>query len=358
MMMATKKEGILPSGFRDVLPPQADYEAAVVARLMKHFQSAGYARVKPSLMEFETHHAVQTTGAAGGSDDNRLKLMDPVSNHLMLIRNDFTTQVARIARTSLAHHPRPLRLSYQGEALCAHGSVLNPARQYGQVGIERFGNDDANADIEVMILALEGLHALSIPEMTLDLNMPPLTQALFEHFEIAPDVAVPLRHALNSKDKTAIAQLSGKGAPTFQQLIEAAGDAEVSVTRLQSLSLPLPAKRPLEQFIETAERIIKSIKHASVVLDPLENHGFAYHSGVTFSYLTRVQGRELGRGGQYNASATTSSVQRLPTGTRRTSRAPQRLRSAGALDAEPAVGCSLFVDTLVDSCPLPIEKVL
>ena len=354
----TKKEGILPSGFRDVLPPQADYEAAVVARCMKHFQSAGYARVKPSLMEFETHNAAHTAGAAGGADDNRLKLMDPASNHLMLIRNDFTTQVARIARTSLGHVPRPLRLSYQGEALCAHGSVLNPARQYGQVGIERFGNDDDNADIEVIILALESLHDLSIPEITVDLNMPPLTQALFEHFEITADVAGHLRDALNSKDKTAIARLSGKGAATFQKLNEAAGEADTSLSKLRRLSLPSSVRRPLEQFIDTAERIVKSIKHASVVLDPLENRGFAYHSGVTFSYLNRAQGRELGRGGQYIASANTSSVQRLPTGTRPTSRAPQRPRAKGAPEGEAAVGCSLFVDTLVDSCPLPLAQVL
>ena len=44
---------LLPTGLRDVLPPQAAHEADIVERLVACFAGHGYQRVKPPLIEFE-----------------------------------------------------------------------------------------------------------------------------------------------------------------------------------------------------------------------------------------------------------------------------------------------------------------
>ena len=44
---------LLPAGLRDLLPPEAEIEAAAVERLMQTFAAHGYQRVKPPLLEFE-----------------------------------------------------------------------------------------------------------------------------------------------------------------------------------------------------------------------------------------------------------------------------------------------------------------
>ncbi|HEX3882046.1 MAG TPA: ATP phosphoribosyltransferase regulatory subunit, partial [Stellaceae bacterium] len=44
---------LLPTGFYDLLPPEAQVEAEVTARLMAVLASHGYERVKPPLVEFE-----------------------------------------------------------------------------------------------------------------------------------------------------------------------------------------------------------------------------------------------------------------------------------------------------------------
>src|SRR6266436_5105765 len=127
---------LLPGGIYDLLPPEAEIEAAGTARLMGVLSAYGYERVKPPLVEFE-ETLLSEAGAAMASDTFRM--MDPISHRMIGVRADMTPQVARIAATRLAHKPRPLRLSYAGQVLRVKGSEMRPERQIGQAGAELIG---------------------------------------------------------------------------------------------------------------------------------------------------------------------------------------------------------------------------
>src|ERR1700687_4751823 len=122
---------LLPGGLYDLLPPEAEIEAAVTARLMGVLTAYGYERVKPPLVEFE-ETLLSEAGAAMASDTFRM--MDPISHRMIGVRADMTPQVARIAATRLSHKPRPLRLSYAGQVLRVKASQMRPERQIGQAG--------------------------------------------------------------------------------------------------------------------------------------------------------------------------------------------------------------------------------
>ncbi|OYX13171.1 MAG: hypothetical protein B7Z09_12675, partial [Brevundimonas diminuta] len=49
-------------------------------------------------------------------------------------RPDITAQVGRIAATRMAHHPRPVRLSYAGQVMKLSASELDPLRSMRQIG--------------------------------------------------------------------------------------------------------------------------------------------------------------------------------------------------------------------------------
>src|SRR5512147_1936231 len=149
--------GLLPAGLADLLPPDAAREARAVDAAIERFAAFGYERVKPPLVEFE-ESLLGGPGAALASQTFRL--MDPVSQRMMGVRPDMTTQVARIATTRLAHRPRPLRLSYAGQVLRVRGSQLRPERQFGQVGAEIVGAAEAAADAEVVLMATAALAEL------------------------------------------------------------------------------------------------------------------------------------------------------------------------------------------------------
>ena len=113
------KRALLPAGLRDVLPPDAGFEAGVVEHLLGSLAGHGYERVKPPLVEFEESLLAGAGAAMAGAT---FRLMDPASQRMMGVRADITPQIARIAATRLAGAPRPLRLSYAGEVLCLVGS--------------------------------------------------------------------------------------------------------------------------------------------------------------------------------------------------------------------------------------------
>src|SRR3546814_7491250 len=74
----------------------------------------GYERTDPALAEFEEGLASRLKAARR---QDAVRFIDPVSQRSLAIRPDITAQVGRIAATRMAHHPRPLRLSYGGPVL-------------------------------------------------------------------------------------------------------------------------------------------------------------------------------------------------------------------------------------------------
>ena len=150
---------LLPAGLRDLLPPDAETEAASVEALMEVFAAHGYQRVKPPLLEFEDS---LLAGSGAAVAEQTFRLMDPESQRMMGLRADTTPQVARIATTRLAHAPRPLRLSYAGQCLRVRGSQLAPDRQIAQAGIELIGCDNPAADAEIVLVGAEALAAVGL----------------------------------------------------------------------------------------------------------------------------------------------------------------------------------------------------
>src|SRR3954470_13450082 len=165
---------LLPAGLYDLLPPEADIEAAVTARLMGVLAAHGYQRVKPPLVEFE-ETLLAGAGAVGAGDTFRL--MGPSSPRMVGVRADIPPQVARIAAARLASAPRPLRLSYAGQVLRVKGSEMRPERQMGQAGAELIGAEGPAADVEAIAVAGEALTAIGVPHLSVDITLPTLVAA-------------------------------------------------------------------------------------------------------------------------------------------------------------------------------------
>ncbi|NVN40631.1 ATP phosphoribosyltransferase regulatory subunit, partial [Ameyamaea chiangmaiensis] len=197
---------LLPAGFVDLLPPQAEAEADGIEALMAVFGTHGYERVRPPLMEFE---AGLLSGSGAALAEQAFRLMDPDTRRMMAVRPDSTPQIARIASTRLADAPRPLRLSYAGPCVLVTGSGRESARQISQAGIELIGPDSPEADAEIVAVAAEALERLGTGRVSFDLTMPPLVPALLADQPLDDATRRALLHALDRKDAAAVAQHGG-----------------------------------------------------------------------------------------------------------------------------------------------------
>ena len=198
-------KALLPAGMCDVLPPEAENEALTTQRLMGALTAYGYEHVKPPLIEFEDS---LLTGNGAAMAEQTLRLPDPVSQKMMGVRADMTLQVARIATTRLNKAPRPLRLCYAGQVLRVRGTQLRPERQFGQVGAELIGSNDATADAEVIIIGIQALQALGIGELSVDIAMPSLVSAILNDLDLDKDAENETRSALDRKDSAAVGNLT------------------------------------------------------------------------------------------------------------------------------------------------------
>lgn len=320
-------KALLPAGMCDVLPPHADFEAETVERLIATFRSHGYQRVKPPLLEFEDS---LLNGEGTDMGGETFRLMDPVSRRMMGLRPDMTLQVARIAATRLGQAPRPLRLSYAGQVIRVMGSQLRPERQFGQVGAELIGSSSPAADAEVITMAAEALTALGVKDLSVDLGQPTLVPAVCSNLGLDEKNQAQLRTALDRKDAAGIASLAGllgrSTAATLGALLAASGPVESALEALAGLDLSDHAAAERECLEQVVGRVQVLAPDLKLTVDAVENRGFEYHTGVTFTFFAgRVRG-ELGRGGRYLAGRNGT----LP---------------------EPASGFSLFMDSVLRSLP-------
>ena len=304
-MTASGTNALLPAGLRDILAPDAAFEAAIVDRLMAELAAYGYDRVKPPLIEFEDS-LLSGPGAALAAETFRL--MDPVSQRMMGVRADMTVQVARIAATRLRKAPRPLRLCYAGQVLRVKGSHLQPERQFGQAGAELIGAPSASADAEIALLAASALGVLGIADLTLDLTIPTLVPSLTQALGFGRDEGRALALALDRKDAAAVAALSGDHSKLFGELLAVTGPAGEATERLRRLELPDAAAAERARLLEVAGLIRDVAPQLGLTIDPVEHRGIEYYTGVGFALFARQARGELGRGGRYASGSGESST--------------------------------------------------
>jgi ATP phosphoribosyltransferase regulatory subunit len=332
--MNNNDQGLLPVGLSDVLAPDAAFEAYILESLLKDFSAHGYDRVAPPLIEFEDS---LLTGIGSGLAEQTFRLMDPESQKMMGVRADMTPQVARIAARRLSKEPRPLRLSYAGQVLRVRGSQLRPERQFTQVGAELIGPEKAIADSEVIILAAASLEKIGISELSIDLGLPRLVTAVLRNTGENLKSRARLRQALDRKDSVAISELSEEfsqeAIQTLTSMLNAAGPANSAIEALAGLSFTGEAENARNLLTEVIERVSTALPNLNLTIDPVENRGFEYHTGVTFTFFAKNVRGELGSGGRYMVNS-----------------------ESGNIKPEAATGFTLFMDTVIRALPSPPKK--
>ena len=312
-------KALLPAGMSDGLPPEAAFEASIAEQLMSEFGSYGYERVKPPLLEFEQN---LLRGPGTAMAEQTFRLMDPVSQRMMGLRADMTPQVARIATTRLRNAPRPLRLSYSGQILRVKGTQLRADRQFGQVGAELIGADTPLADTEIILLATNAMTRLGIQNMSVDLCLPTLVPALCRDIDLSAQSIEDLREVLDRKDAADIKRMSDsigqENTDLFAELLAATGPAEDALAVLDHLNFGGAAKVECDSLRSIVTAIHKEAPDLPLTVDLVENRGWEYHTGVTFTFFTRGGRGELGTGGRYITD-----------------------------EGEPSTGLTLFMDTVL-----------
>ena len=102
---------------------------------------------------------------------------------------------------------------------------------------------------------------------------------------------------------------------------------------MSGLLLPEPPARELERLRVVVEGLEPTLPELEITVDPVENRGFEYHTGVGFTFFSRGERGELGGGGRYIATLNGAE--------------------AGNDNGEAATGFTLYVDNIMRVLPAP-----
>ena len=320
MTIKTSNRWQLPDGVDELLPDAAWRVELLRRRITDLCQSWGFELVMPPLIEYLES---LLTGTGETMDLQTFKLVDQHNGRTMGIRADMTPQVARIDAHALRGET-PNRLFYTGSVLRARTNGFGGSRSPLQVGAELFGHAGAQSDIEIIRLMLATLVAAEVPlsSTILDLGHVGVYRGLTEQLELneeqadtlftsvqrgsLPDVRALLADVSAAKDQGSIEMLA--------RLMKLRGDRHALATAREAFAgAPDSVNDALDTLQAVIDGVLKTHPDIGINIDLAELRGYSYHTGVLFAAYTE-NGRELSRGGRYDAVGAAFGHPRPATG--------------------------------------------
>jgi len=323
MSSLSNQKGLLPAGLSDILYPNAHIQSKIIENLLDIFSSYGYLRVKPPLVEYE--ETLLSDGPGEVLKDSTFRVMDPLSQKMLALRADVTAQISRIASTRLSHLSRPLRLSYSGDVLRVKGDSFNMERQKTQVGAELIGPKSEVIDAEIMLVCVKALKSINIDNLTIDINLPFLRKYLLTG--ISPSLKHTINQYIDIKDKQSLKKLKFENLNIISELMDVFGDHLNVIKYLQELKSKGILVDIIDHYLTVIDIVRKNDKSIKLSIDPLENRGFKYHTGITFTIFSDKLKGEIAKGGSYNIST-----------------------------GETATGCTIYTEKVYPNLMLNLDK--
>jgi len=288
----------IPPGTRDVLPDEMAELRFITSRLRGVFEQAGYGEVWTPALEYEEVLRIGDERAAGAG----YRTFDE-QGRVLALRSDMTIPIARLVATRLAESRAgdPLRLFYEGRAWRVVADATGQQRELLQCGMELIGVPGAEAEAEVIALALQALGEAGLARHRVGLGDGALYRTLLTALEVPPDRHADLLEQLSRRDLAGLARRV--------EALELAPDA-------RRLLVELPELRGGPEVLDRAHGPAagEALGGLRVLHAALERRGIAdrvildlglvrelgYYTGAVYEVYDPAVGFALGAGGRYD----------------------------------------------------------
>jgi len=293
--------GALPYGVRDLFLEEAAQLTSLEDTWRRLFEAWAYQRIIPPTYE---HYDVLLAGSGTELEEQVFRVLDREGN-ILALRSDLTTQVARIVGTKLYDLPLPLRFYYLASVYRYEEPQAGRQREFRQAGIELIGVDSAEADAEVLVLAVEALRRAGLSEFQLNVGHLGLFRALAA--EAGPGVGQldEVRAALNRKDCQGLAEALERArvrpavATALARLPDLCGGPEI-LPEAARLSAHPAARAAVERLEAIHAALERRGLGGHVIYDLGETRGMGYYTGVAFEGFAPGLAFPLCSGGRYD----------------------------------------------------------
>ena len=152
-------------GMHDLLPEVHRRHRMITERMQDFLGQAGYLAVDTPVLEQS-----DLFQASFGQELWQNLYSFRLHHRDLCLRPEYTASICRLYLDAYQQHPLPLRLQYAGPIFRYETPGRGRYRQHTQLGVELFGGHASFADAEILQLACDVLHTLSISHYRLELG--------------------------------------------------------------------------------------------------------------------------------------------------------------------------------------------
>jgi ATP phosphoribosyltransferase regulatory subunit len=285
-------------GARDLLPLDVAQKRWVEKGIQDVFHRWGYHRIITSTLE-----RLETLIAGGAVDRETVIQIPAAEGGTLGLRPELTASIARAAVARMGDL-YPQRLYYNANVF-RRADLEHHGRQqeFYQAGIELLGVGGILADAEAILLMMDCLTSLAVPNCHIILGEAGLSRALLAQFPI--EFQTQIRRCLAHLDRVTLEQLPL--APQQQKLalslLDLRGNPQRVLAQLAQLELDVASQATIAHLQALVELLtIDSQTPRSLILDLSLIQTFDYYTGIVFEAVSITDDRTytLGKGGRYD----------------------------------------------------------
>lgn len=290
-----------PAGVRDYLPFAVEKLREIERRVLDCMAGWGYRQIMTPTMEY-----YETVGVASSTSDQKLFKLLNNRGTTMVLRSDMTTPIARVVSSLLKEELLPLRLSYHANVFRSIEEEAGKEAEFYQTGVELVGDNSAEADAEVVALAVASLQAAGVSSFKIALGHAGFLNGLLE--EAIPgreDVQQELKDRLLGRDFVGYREilarldLSAGQRDELTGILKLRGGKEVCREALE-LSNNSLVRSSIEYLSAVWEALEDFDVARHVIIDLTMIGDFSYYTGLIFEGYAADIGFPVCGGGRYD----------------------------------------------------------
>ncbi|MFC5651953.1 ATP phosphoribosyltransferase regulatory subunit [Paenibacillus solisilvae] len=290
-----------PIGLKDYLPHAVTKLRQIENQVLACMASWGYEQIMTPTMEY-----YDTVGVASATSDQKLfKLLNNRGTTLVL-RSDMTAPIARVVSSLLKESQFPVRLSYHSNVFRAIEEEAGREAEFFQTGVELVGDASAEADAEVVALAIASLKAAGVERFKIAIGHVGFLNGLFgETLAGRSEEQEELKGCLLGRDyvgyreKLRTLSLEAPVQRELEGILRLRGGQEICEQALQ-LSSDATAQSSIRHLCEMWDVLAAYGVCEHVLIDLTMIGDFQYYTGMTFEGYAADLGFPVASGGRYD----------------------------------------------------------
>nr|WP_295278477.1 ATP phosphoribosyltransferase regulatory subunit [uncultured Blautia sp.] len=290
-----------PEGVRDIYSQECGRKHRLQEKLHHVFHQYGFEDIETPTFEY-----FEVFSKEVGTIPSRelYKFFDREGNTLVL-RPDFTPSVSRACATYFNPEKEVVNLCYTGNTFINNSSFRGRLKETTQMGVERIGDDSAEADAEILAMTVECLLASGLTEFQVSVGQVDYYKAIFAQTGMSQEEEEELRELISQKNYFGVEELVKSKkmnedlAKVLSQLPQMFGSSEIlkKAKKLTDNPHALKAVSRLEEIYELL-KIYGYEKYITFDFAMLSK--YHYYTGIIFQAYTYGTGDALVKGGRYN----------------------------------------------------------